>query len=60
NPMCGKKVAITYNGNTIEATINDMCAGCKYDHDLDLTRGAMAALVHSSASERYSGASWKV
>ena len=60
NEMCGKKIEITYNGKSIEATINDGCAGCKGPNDVDLTRGAMKALVGTDAAERYSGASWKV
>ena len=30
NPMCGKKISITYNGRTETATVVDKCGGCAY------------------------------
>jgi len=38
SPYCWKKIRMTYNGKTTEATITDSCPGCPYD-GLDLSPG---------------------
>ena len=43
NPWCGKKIVIDYNGKKVDATIMDLCPGCK-GHDIDLSDAAWAAI----------------
>lgn len=31
NPMCNKKVAVSYGGKTLTATCRDKCMGCEAD-----------------------------
>jgi len=38
NPWCGKKIAISHNGQEYEATIGDKCGGCDGE-SIDLTQG---------------------
>lgn len=37
NPYCGRKVTITANGHTTEATVGDKCMGCEGTGKIDLT-----------------------
>ncbi|KAF2997324.1 hypothetical protein E8E13_002572 [Curvularia kusanoi] len=43
NKWCGQKIKIEYNGKSAEATVMDMCPGCK-GHDIDLSDAAWAAI----------------
>ncbi|KAI0692265.1 loosenin [Cytidiella melzeri] len=36
NPVCGKKLTISYEGKTVTATAVDRCGGCKPD-DVDMS-----------------------
>lgn len=29
NPVCGHKIQVNYNGNSVIATVVDRCAGCE-------------------------------
>ncbi|KAF2742540.1 hypothetical protein M011DRAFT_472131 [Sporormia fimetaria CBS 119925] len=39
NAWCGQKIKITYNGKTIDATVQDKCPGCD-PNQVDVTRAA--------------------
>lgn len=56
NPWCGQKIKIDYNGNSVEATIMDLCPGCS-GHDIDLSLAAWTKLTGSDTKTRYK-ASW--
>ncbi|KAH8730051.1 hypothetical protein GQ44DRAFT_554808, partial [Phaeosphaeriaceae sp. PMI808] len=43
NPWCGQKIRMKYNGRTADATIVDLCPGCK-GADVDLSPAAWKAL----------------
>lgn len=44
NPVCGKKVHITYQGNSVDCTVVDRCTGCAM-WDLDMTPTAFQQLA---------------
>jgi hypothetical protein len=56
NPWCGQKIKIDYNGNSIEATIMDLCPGCS-GHDIDLSLAAWTKLTGLAEKTRLK-ASW--
>lgn len=56
NPWCGQKIQVEYNGNSIEATIMDLCPGC-VGHDIDLSLAAWKALTGLDEKTRLK-ASW--
>ncbi|CCO26629.1 Allergen Asp f 7 AltName: Allergen=Asp f 7 [Rhizoctonia solani AG-1 IB] len=56
NPICGKKIKATYNGNSVTCTVVDRCVGCKIS-DLDFSRGAFNHLADQSAG-RLKGMTW--
>ncbi|KAH9881215.1 hypothetical protein J1614_001710 [Plenodomus biglobosus] len=56
NPWCGQKIQVEYEGNTIEATIMDLCPGCS-GHDIDLSLSAWKALTGLDEKTRLK-ASW--
>lgn len=56
NPWCGQKIQVQYGGNTVEATIMDLCPGCS-GHDIDLSWAAWKAVTGVSTPERFQ-ASW--
>lgn len=56
NPWCGQKINIDYNGNSIQATIMDLCPGCS-GHDIDLSLSAWKALTGLDEKTRLK-ASW--
>lgn len=41
---CGKTISITYNGNTQQATVADLCPTCGGSSDLDMSWGLFSAL----------------
>lgn len=43
NPVCGRKVKVTYKGNSVIVTITDRCVSCLVT-DLDMSPAAMAAI----------------
>ncbi|KAH7084975.1 hypothetical protein BKA63DRAFT_559643 [Paraphoma chrysanthemicola] len=56
NPWCGQKIKVDYNGNSIEATIMDLCPGCS-GHDIDLSLAAWTKLTGLTEKTRLK-ASW--
>ncbi|KAF1849975.1 uncharacterized protein K460DRAFT_255432, partial [Cucurbitaria berberidis CBS 394.84] len=56
NPWCGQKIQIEYEGNSIQATIMDLCPGCA-DHDIDLSLAAWKKLTGKDEKTRLK-ASW--
>lgn len=56
NPWCGQKIQIEYNGNSIQATIMDLCPGCG-GHDIDLSLAAWKQLTGLDEKTRLK-ASW--
>jgi outer membrane biosynthesis protein TonB len=56
NPWCGQKIKIDYNGNSIEATIMDLCPGCS-GADIDLSLAAWKKLTGLEEKTRLK-ASW--
>ncbi|OAL48859.1 hypothetical protein IQ07DRAFT_88989 [Pyrenochaeta sp. DS3sAY3a] len=56
NPWCGQKIQIEYEGNSIQATIMDLCPGCA-GHDIDLSLAAWKALTGKDEKTRLK-ASW--
>jgi hypothetical protein len=56
NPWCGQKIKIDYNGNSIEATIMDLCPGCA-GQDIDLSLAAWTKLTGLQEKTRLK-ASW--
>jgi hypothetical protein len=56
NPWCGQKIKIDYNGNSIEATIMDLCPGCA-GQDIDLSLAAWKKLTGLDEKTRLK-ASW--
>lgn len=47
NTLCGKKINVTYEGNTVEVTVVDRCEGCAY-YDLDLSPSAFSDISDQS------------
>ncbi|KAF9024242.1 hypothetical protein BDZ89DRAFT_1041179 [Hymenopellis radicata] len=47
NPICGKKIAITYKGKSTTVTVADRCEGrgCADDYHLDLSHAAFKQLA---------------
>lgn len=56
NPWCGQKIKVEYNGNSIEATIMDLCPGCS-GNDIDLSLAAWKKLTGLDEKTRLK-ASW--
>jgi hypothetical protein len=56
NPWCGQKIKVEYNGNSIEATIMDLCPGCA-GQDIDLSLAAWKKLTGLDEKTRLK-ASW--
>jgi len=57
NPVCGKKLIITYGGKSVNATVVDKCVKCGY-YDLDLSPSAFSALASLDAG-RLLGVKWQ-
>lgn len=47
NPMCGRKVRVTYNGKSIVVALTDRCEACKVT-DLDFSPSAFKDLADFS------------
>ncbi|KAF1839139.1 hypothetical protein BDW02DRAFT_228744 [Decorospora gaudefroyi] len=58
NPWCGQKIRIQYEGNEIEAEIQDLCMGC-VGADIDLSLAAWTKLTGLEEKTRLK-ASWSV
>lgn len=43
NPMCGKTITITANGNSAQAVIQDKCMGCAHG-DIDVSEKVFLAI----------------
>jgi hypothetical protein len=56
NPWCGQKIKVEYGGNSIEATIMDLCPGCS-GADIDLSLAAWKKLTGLEEKTRLK-ASW--
>jgi len=50
NPICGKKVKVSYGGKSVVATIVDACVGCETWH-VDLSPAAFSVLAPQSVGE---------
>jgi expansin (peptidoglycan-binding protein) len=51
NPMCGRKVEISYNGKTIVGEVRDKCPECQ-PGDIDVSEGAFVALCGGTGAGR--------
>ncbi|KAF2704758.1 hypothetical protein K504DRAFT_389300, partial [Pleomassaria siparia CBS 279.74] len=58
NPWCGQKITIDYKGNQVEATIMDMCPGCK-GKDIDLSLATWTELTGLAEKTRLTANWWK-
>jgi opacity protein-like surface antigen len=58
NPWCNQKITIEYNGNTVEATIMDMCPGCS-GKDIDLSLAVWKKLTGLDEKTRLQADWWK-
>jgi len=58
NPWCGQKITIEYKGNTIDATIMDLCPGCS-GQDIDLSLAAWKKLTGLDEKTRLQADWWK-
>lgn len=58
NPWCGQKITIEYNGNTVDATIMDLCPGCK-GKDIDLSLAVWKKLTGLDEKTRLQADWWK-
>jgi hypothetical protein len=58
NPWCGQKITIEYNGNTVDATIMDLCPGCK-GKDIDLSLATWKKLTGLDEKTRLQADWWK-
>lgn len=58
NPLCGKTIAITYNGQTHNGIVYDTCEGCAAGN-IDLSSGFFKT-VFPNGDGRVSGVSWSV
>lgn len=56
NPVCGRKIAATWSGNTVTVTVQDECEGCAA-WDLDFSPTAFLALA-PLADGRLHGMTW--
>jgi hypothetical protein len=56
NPLCGKKVTASYQGNSVTVILTDRCTGCKIT-DLDFSPSAFNQLADQSVG-RISGMTW--
>lgn len=59
NPWCGQKITIEYEGNTIDAVIQDLCPGCAGEYDIDLSLAAWKALTGLDEKTRLQANWWK-
>jgi len=48
NPICGKKVKVTYQGKSVEVAITDRCAGCFIPDSLDFSPAAFNQIADPS------------
>ena len=58
NPLCGKKIKVTYEGKSIEVKVVDRCPGCS-ENDLDLSPSAFKKLA-PLAKGRLKQVKWKM
>jgi len=56
---CGSKIRISYNGKTAEATVADMCPGCKTEYDLDLSESLFEELEPNLGVGVLKGIEWE-
>ncbi|TFL03564.1 hypothetical protein BDV98DRAFT_602978 [Pterulicium gracile] len=45
NPICGKKLKATWKGKSVVVEVQDRCAGCETDKDVDLTPTAFQQIA---------------
>ncbi|KAH9456065.1 hypothetical protein MJO28_006077 [Puccinia striiformis f. sp. tritici] len=57
NPICGRKVKATYQGNSVEVEVVDRCVACAV-HDLDFSPAAFAKLG-AMEKGRLHGMTWE-
>ncbi|KIY74184.1 carbohydrate-binding module family 5 protein [Cylindrobasidium torrendii FP15055 ss-10] len=59
NPICGKKIRVTYEGRTVDVAVEDNCPTCA-EYDLDLTMTAIKYLVDDPVFVgRLKGVTWE-
>jgi hypothetical protein len=56
NPICNKKIHITFEGKSVDVIVTDRCEGCKMT-DLDLSPSAFDVIADASRG-RISGMKW--
>ncbi|EIW74628.1 plant expansin [Coniophora puteana RWD-64-598 SS2] len=54
---CGSSITITYNGNSVAATVVDKCTGCSGD-ELDLSQGLFECFADASVGVIYGEWEW--
>jgi len=59
NPLCGKSIAITYQGKTQYGTVVDSCGGCD-SQSIDLSPSLFQSLTGNMGLGRVGGVSWSV
>ncbi|TLD26818.1 hypothetical protein PspLS_04562 [Pyricularia sp. CBS 133598] len=59
DPMCNKKVNLSYGGNSITATIRDKCPSCSKEQ-IDLSEKAFKDLVGDLGIGRQGGVKWTI
>ncbi|TLS29674.1 hypothetical protein PpBr36_00857 [Pyricularia pennisetigena] len=59
DPMCNKKVNLSYGGKSISATIRDKCPSCSQDQ-IDLSEKAFKDLVGDLGIGRQGGVKWTI
>ncbi|KAJ7676923.1 RlpA-like double-psi beta-barrel-protein domain-containing protein-containing protein, partial [Mycena polygramma] len=57
NPICGKKMRVTYGQKSVVVAVEDRCAGCAGAADLDFTETGFAKLA-SPNQGRIHGVKW--
>ncbi|KAJ7495453.1 plant expansin [Mycena latifolia] len=58
NPICGKKLKATYKQKSVTVVVEDLCAGCPGDADLDFTIAGFTKLA-ASEEGRIHGVTWE-
>ncbi|KAJ7611166.1 barwin-like endoglucanase [Roridomyces roridus] len=58
NPICGRKLKATYQGKSVEVSVQDRCAGCAGAADLDFTEAGFKKLSPLAVG-RLKGVQWE-
>lgn len=57
NPICGKKLSVSYGSTTITVQVLDKCMGCEDVFALDFSPSAFSAIANQSQG-RIQGVTW--